>query len=467
MVYCSHQRPRLKGRKNEPHGRNERGKKMSTQLKPVSRPTKPINYAIGMFGTSIPINMFKTYAFIFYVDHLSAINAEAFALILAVYTVLDAIDNPVYGFLSDSTRTRWGRRRPWLVIGAPLLALSFVMFFSVPSWLSEGSTFWYALLMYMLTGTLDSLINSNYGALFPELFKTDKERARTNAFRQAFQLLAMIISIALTPMVTSAIGYQNTAIAYSALALVVILYMTLNCHETPEAQELPKPQFFKTVGAILANPKFWLYGLTNAAFFAALAVLQQSVSFYAKYVLNAGGMESTIMLASVIVVAIIAIPVWVQIVKKLKLMKTWRATLVTVTVALVPLFFVNSLAGSVVALVILGFGYGGVCVTMDIVGARILDEDKARYGVQREGTFASLSGVLNKTSGLFAAIGFLLVSRLYGYESGEVPGPQPADAARFLISLFPFIIMIVCCVVSLFLHFPEQAETKTTTEEAA
>ena len=128
---------------------------MRKDSKLTARPTKPINYAIGMFGTSIPINMFKTFAFVFYVDHLAVLTAEKFALIISAYTILDAIDNPVYGFLSDSTRSRWGRRRPWLVIGAPLLALSFIMFFSVPAGLSEGSVFWYALIMYMFTGTLD------------------------------------------------------------------------------------------------------------------------------------------------------------------------------------------------------------------------------------------------------------------------------------------------------------------------
>lgn len=432
---------------------------MNLKSRLVSRPTKPFNYAIGMFGTSIPINMFKTYAFIFYVDKLSAITTEKFALILAIYTVLDAIDNPIYGFLSDSTRSPWGRRRPWLVIGAPLLALSFIMFFNVPAGLAQGSVFWYALVMYLLTGTLDSLINSNYGALFPELFKTEKVRAKTNALRQAFQLCAMIISIALTPMITGAIGYRNTALTYSVLAVSVILYMTFTSYETPEAQQLPKPNLFASVWAIVKNPKFWLYGLTNAAFFAALAVLQQSVSFYAKYVLHSEGAAATIMLATVIVVAIVAIIAWVQIIKKIHLMKTWRLALLVVTVSLIPLFFTQSLIASTLVLVVLGFGYGGVTVTMDIVSARILDEDKAQYGIQREGTFSSLTGILNKTSGLFAAIGFFLVSRIYGYQSGEVPGPQPADAARFLISLFPFIIMVVCCLLSLLLKFKENNDS--------
>ncbi|MEE4194797.1 MAG: MFS transporter, partial [Anaerolineae bacterium] len=74
---------------------------------------KTFNYAVGMFGTSIPINMLKTYAAIYYVDQLGMTTPQL-SLMLFIYTFIDAIDNPVYGFFSDRTHSRWGRRRPWL-----------------------------------------------------------------------------------------------------------------------------------------------------------------------------------------------------------------------------------------------------------------------------------------------------------------------------------------------------------------
>src|SRR5512137_2644323 len=141
---------------------------------------KSFNYAIGMFGTSIPINMLKTYAAIYYVDKLGMTTVQM-SLMLFIYTFIDAIDNPVYGFLSDRTRTRWGRRRPWLTIGTPLLILGFIAFYNMPAFLAGDSVFAYCMLFYIFTGTLDSVINANYGALFPELFRGDAERAKTNA----------------------------------------------------------------------------------------------------------------------------------------------------------------------------------------------------------------------------------------------------------------------------------------------
>ena len=178
--------------------------------------TSPFRYGFGMLGTSIPINMLKSYAAAYYVLKLGLITTDQMAKILFIYTFVDAIDNPVYGFLSDRTHTKWGKRRPWLVIGTPLMILCFVLFYNMPARVqsNSGQAYLYILLMYILTGTLDSLMNANYGALFPTLFKTDELRAKTNAIRQVCQLVAMVISIVLTPVVTSKIGYNLTAIIY-------------------------------------------------------------------------------------------------------------------------------------------------------------------------------------------------------------------------------------------------------------
>ena len=427
-----------------------------TKTNPMPQ-TRPFRYAVGMFGTSIPVNMFKTYAAFFYVDRLGLITTPQYSLILLLYTFLDAIDNPVYGFLSDRTRTRWGRRRPWLIIGAPLLVLCFILFFNPPAFLAPGSAFSYVLIMYMLTGTLDSLINANYGALFPELFPTEGSRAKTNAMRQVFQFVAMIISIALTPVITDAIGFANTAYVYGALAIGVIWFMALGCHEDPRAMEQPKPQLLKTIRDIASNPKFWIYGFTNAAYFGGLALVQSGVSFYAKYHLGVGGMGSTILLGVVILSAIAFVPVWVRIMKKITLMKAWRLSLSFCALGVLPLYFVRSLPLAAVCVVLFGFAMSGVSVTMDIVSARILDEDRLKNGIPREGIYSSLIGILNKASGLVSSLAFLLVFRVYGFESGENPGSAPDAAARFLTVLFPIVIFLLCAVVSRFLRFREDS----------
>ena len=201
--------------------------------------TSPFRYGFGMFGTSIPINMLKSYAAAYYVLKLGLITTDQMAKILFIYTFVDA----------------------------PLMALAFVLFFNMPARVQSdsGKAYLYILLMYILAGTLDSLMYANYSALFPTLFKTDELRAKTSAIRQICQLVAMVISIVLTPVVTSKIGYGVTAVIYGTIALVVILYTAFGCYENieeerAESENSEKPDLFKAIFALITNGKFWIYG---------------------------------------------------------------------------------------------------------------------------------------------------------------------------------------------------------------
>lgn len=423
----------------------------------AGKKVKPARYGFAMFGTSIPINMFKSFAAIFYVDTLG-LDMKKYSLVLFIYTFVDAIDNPVYGFLSDRTRTKWGRRRPWLLIGTPLLVLFFILFYNVPSFVQseKGMLFIYMLLMYILTGTLDSLVNANYGALFPELFRSDDERAKVNGFRQICQLFAMAISIALTPIISGAIGYRLTALIYGVLALAVMMYCFWGCREDNEyIEQSEKPGLFSSIFALISNPKFWIFGLAGAFYSAAFSLVSQAVSFYVKYTLNLGGNMTTVMLAVVLVVAVAGILIWSCIVKKWTVMKVWRSGLLIMAVSFIPLFFINSLVPAIVAACFVGFGVGACLTTMDCIGAKIVDDDYAKHGIKREGIMNSLMGVMNRLNGLYTSLAFYVVSDYFGFVSGDEPGSNPAMASRVLLCVFPAAAMILASIIGLFLRFPE------------
>lgn len=427
--------------------------------------TKPFNYAIGMFGTSIPINMLKTYAAIYYVDKLG-MTTKQFALMLLIYTFIDAIDNPIYGFLSDRTRTRWGRRRPWLTIGTPLLILCFIAFYSPPAFLAGNSLVVYCMLFYILTGTLDSVINANYGALFPELFRDDTSRANANAMRQAFQLVAMIISIALTPLVTSALGYGLTAIVYGLLGGIVILYMTFSCRERDPEPEEQKPELWKAIKDLVTNRKFWIAGFANAFYSAAMSLVLAAMPFFAKYTLGISSGQTTLLFAAVLLIAIGCVAVWAALVRRYALIPVWRAALIVLALAFVPLNFANSLVTGIVFSAFVGFGFAGVITTMDLIGARIMDEDTQKYNLRREGIISNAMGFMNRLNGLFTSSAFYLVAVLFGFESGLNPGDHPDQAARFLLAVFPPLLMLISLLFSFFINF-EQPSAKSLPDTAA
>jgi GPH family glycoside/pentoside/hexuronide:cation symporter len=414
---------------------------------------KSFNYAIGMFGTSIPINMLKTYAAIYYVDRLG-LSTVQWASVLFIYTFIDALDNPIYGFFSDRTRTRWGRRRPWLVIGTPLLALGLIAFYSTPSFLAGDNLLAYAMLFYIFTGTLDSVINANYGALFPELFRTDASRAATNALRQAFQLVAMIISIALTPMITSAIGFSLTAIIYGILGGVVILYMALTAKEVTIQEHELKPALWNSLKDLFTNRKFWLTGFTNAFYSAAMSLVLAALPFFTKYTLRIPDSQSTILYAAVLIIAIACVAVWAKLVRKFGLIPVWRVALAALAVAFAALYFASSLPTAAVGSALVGFGFAGVITTMDLIGAKVMDEDTRKHKQRREGIISNALGFMNRLNGLFTSAAFLLVFTLFGFESGDNPGTQPDVAARFLLTVFPLVLTLISFAFSFTVNFP-------------
>lgn len=423
--------------------------------------TSPFRYGIGMFGTSMPINMFKSFAAIFYVDMLG-LDMKKYSLVLFIYTFVDAIDNPVYGFLSDRTRTKWGRRRPWLIIGAPLLVLCFILFYNVPSFVEseKGMLFIYMLLMYILTGTLDSLVNANYGALFPELFQSDSERAKTNGIRQICQLFAMAISIALTPMITEKIGYRKTSLIYGILAVAVMMYSFIGCKESTNYEELEKPRLIDSIIALIKNPHFWIFGFAGAFYSAAFALISQALPFYVKYNLGLGGSSTTIMLGIVLGVAVIGIVVWSRISKKVAVMKIWRTGFIIMVIGFVPLYFAKTLPVAVVIAGVMGFGIAACLTTMDCIGAKIVDDDYQRNGVKREGIINSLMGVMNRLNGLYTSLAFYIASSCFGFVNGDEPGDNPALASKILLCVFPFAAMVVASIITFFLKLPEKKENE-------
>ncbi len=433
---------------------------MSKDSSAAAKKTSPFRYGFAMFGTSIPINMFKSFAAIYYVDMLG-LEMKKYSLVLLIYTFIDAIDNPVYGFLSDRTRTKWGRRRPWLLIGTPLLVLCFILFYNPPAIVQteSGMLFVYMLLMYILTGTLDSLVNANYGALFPTLFKEDAERAKTNGIRQICQLFAMVISIALTPMITEKIGYRLTSLIYGILALAVMMFCFTGCRENVDAyEEAEKPRLFDSLFALIKNPKFWIFGFAGAFYSAAFALISQALPFYVKYTLKLGGSATTIMLGVVLGVAVLGIVIWSVLVKKLSVMTVWRTGFIIMAVGFIPLFFANSLVSASIIAAAMGFGIGACLITMDCIGAKIVDDDYRRHGIHREGIINSLVGVMNRLNGLYTSLSFFVAAQAFGFENGDNPGPNPALASRILLCVFPFIAMTVATVITFFLKFPEEEQ---------
>lgn len=425
----------------------------------MGRPRTPTwYYAVGMFGTSLPINMFLAYMAFYYID-TRALDVRAYAAVMVGYAVIDAVDNPVYSYLSDRTRTRWGRRRPWLAVGAPTLALSLVAFFSAPEALTAtGLLVWFAVFA-ILTETFDSLVNTSYGALLPELFVDEAARARVNALRQGFQLIAVIISVALTPVVVEVIGVSTTAIVYGSLGAAVILVTVIGVREDPGRWATRQPRAVESVKAILGSTAFWPIAIAGGAYASAITLLLAGILFFVKYTLALPPANATYLLATVILVSIAFLAGWSRAVARFGVVRVWRWSLAVFALAFVPFFFASSLPAAIAAGIGVGLGYSGVIATADLVVARFIDTDARRSGVHREAMAIAAFGFFNRLSAVAKSAAFVAVFALYGFVSGDEPGQRPGEAARFLAAAGPFGLALIAAVAARFVRLPAPATT--------
>ena len=110
---------------------SQAAKVQASQVQPVSGKNSPIAYGLGSFGLEATYKVFVGYYLFFYVDGLGLAVTLA-AIINVIYAIWDAVNDPLVGYLSDNTRSRWGRRRPWLLAGLPFYIVFLVLLYAVP-----------------------------------------------------------------------------------------------------------------------------------------------------------------------------------------------------------------------------------------------------------------------------------------------------------------------------------------------
>ncbi|WP_025847530.1 MFS transporter [Paenibacillus ehimensis] len=417
----------------------------------------PTAFALGMLAMMIPTQAFSAFYSYYYVEKLG-LGVGLATLARTVYLIWDALGQPLFGYLSDRTRSRFGRRKPWIVGSVPPFMLTFLMVFAVPEGLSGYSLFVWFLIALVLFESVSAILWVNYGALFPELFRGERLRAKASAIQQGFQIAAILIGSALTPVLFATMGFGRMALLYAAAFAVFMLLCMAAVRESEEARQEPPLRLVEAFRETLKNRVFWLFNLANSFAQTVNGLIGSMIPFYAKYVLRIPESQVSLLLASVFVSVIPLVAVWYWIVRRLGAVRGWRLSLAVYGLSVLPLWFGGNLAGGIAAGVAVGFGLAGFLVTPPVLGSRIIDRDFERTGRRREGVYTAVGGFITRSSGLISALAFWAVGMLFGYVSGEQPGPDPEATFRFLISVVPFGLLAVAFLIAVTLRFPDKRE---------
>lgn len=408
----------------------------------------PTAYALGMFAMMIPSQAFSSFYSYYYVEKLG-LGVGLATLARVVYLIWDAVNNPMAGYLSDRTNTRFGRRRPWIIASVPFFMLSFILVFAVPRGMGDTGLFVWFLTALILFEAVATLLWVNYGALFPELFRGERLRAKASAIQQGYQIAAILIATALTPILYDAVGFGPMAILYAFVFAIFMLWFAFSVREDENARAekpLPLKEAFR---ATLKNKPFWTFNIANSFAQTVNGLLGSMIPFYAKYALRIPESQVSILLGSIFVAVIPLVAVWYLIVRKLGGLRSWRLALAVYGLSAIPLWFGQSLGGGVAAGIVVGFGMAGFLVTPNVLSSRIIDLDAERTGRRREGIYTAVGGFITRSSGLISALAFWIVGLIYGYVSGDDPGPHPETTFRVLVSVVPLLLLAISFGISM------------------
>jgi oligogalacturonide transporter len=417
---------------------------------------RKLGYGVGDIyggGSGVIIGF---YYLVFLTDVVRISPALAGTVIL-ISKVYDSITDPFEGILADRTRTRLGRRRPYLLAGIPLVFLSFFALFYPIDLGQELHRFLFVLLSYLFFSTVVSIVMLNYNALQSELTLDYNERTALSSFRIFFSAVASILCAVLPPEIVAAFpdvrsGYIAMGLAFGALFALPFIATVLSSRERKEFQRPPEPFDWRV--AFLEPWKMRTFVYTLAMYllaFVAMDAVSSIVVFYMKnYLLR--GSEANFVSGTLLVAQVASLPFYVWLSKRTSKRTGYLvgAVIWIVTMAL-GFLIVPGQPSFVVYLfaTVVGLGTGGIVIMIYAIFPDIPDIDELKSGERREGIYSALFTFTRKLSSAFA---LFLVSNAIALAGYRPPLEQVVDGATKLIeqpqsSTFLWVLRLVFALV--------------------
>jgi GPH family glycoside/pentoside/hexuronide:cation symporter len=226
-------------------------------------------YGLGHFGLSVLGYMIVARVVPFYGEGQGSalpvaggvLSAGALiALVLFVTRSVDLIADPLVGFFSDRTHSRWGRRKPYMLVSAPLLVLSFILVWRPPDASATVERAWYAGILLTAFFVCFAGYAAPYLGLLPEIARTPAQRSRLATTQGVFHLLGTAVASVAVGLVEPLIGLGTTTVVLGVLCLATLWLALLGPRET-EADQGPPAQFGlgRALRQTLANRPFLIY----------------------------------------------------------------------------------------------------------------------------------------------------------------------------------------------------------------
>lgn len=375
-----------------------------------------IGFGISDYACNLAYLLANTYL-LFYYTNCAGISAGAVGFMFVVTKFIDALTDYMVGAMLDRTDTKMGRYRPWMLIGAPVLAVGMVLLFSVPTGWSEGGKLAWAYITYIIFSFGYTLVNIPMAPIVTALSPSATERTKIATTRTVFSNLGSLTSsLFVLPMVyyfagskdatgaALAAGYRNTNIVLGIIVIVIISICVASTVEiNPPTQSAGKSSLLKDLKNVFKN-KYYIM-LLELVFFLFLGYLGMygAMQYYYSYIVG----DASQMPTALTLLTLLAIPTMILAaylngkgVAKVKLMQ-FGAIVDVIGYAI--LFFTSNGTIATVSLGLIGLGFGFRSSMFFSMMPDIFDYTEWQVGRNLGGTQNALSGFMNKLSSASAS----------------------------------------------------------------
>ena len=453
---------------------------MTTALKDRLAPLTKLIYGVSDFGFACTDTTMQVLFAIFLTDvvGLKAIYAAASIFIGRTW---DYINDPLIGYLSDRTRSRWGRRRIYLLFGFIPFGLTFAMMWFRPPTDNQFLLAAYYALAYFLFDTSYTFVTMPYAALTPELTQDYDERTSLTSYRMAFSIVGSLVAFTVPLLIIGTMTPGNTGHVFTmgliigtacALPLILTFFGT---REKPEYYAQSQPGIRESRRAVSKNRPFLFAAGIFLFTWTAADIIQTFLLYFLKYRMNMEK-QSDLIMGAIFVTALLVLPLWNWISKKTDKRKAYIIGMIFLSAVMVTLILLSpnvSLVLVMVMSVLAGIGVSAIHVLTWAIIPDAIEVDELATGQRHEGIFYSLVSLFKKIASSIAIPLALLVLDRSGFISptNQVLAPaEPSSAVlaiRMMIGPVPSVLLLGGILFAAFYPLSRAGHAKARQEIAA
>ena len=427
-----------------------------TQLKRASN-CGVIFYSFGDLASQFVWTFIGSYLTVFYTDIVGLAPAAA-AAIMMIARVWDAVNDPMMGAIAERTRSKFGRFRPYILFGSPLLAIFSVLCFTHPFAGSSKAGVIYAAVTYIITGMLYTLVNIPYGALAAVMTEDAEQRNKINASRNVGMNVGILIVNGITANVmlffsgngaevANGNGYFMTALVYAIISIPCFLAVFFTSKEQV-VPEVTKEKFSlkTTITGLVTNKNLMILLVIMILQMAAWMGRIGVVIYYIMYCLGSFTLIPVIMLAPSVcgIVSSLMVP---KVMSKFGKRMTLQIAVTCQGIALLAMYFTpfDNLTLIIIESGLVGFFNVSFPCSLSLLGDAI-DYNEYKTGMRNDGIAYATYGLAQKLgNAIGASVGVLLLAS-FGYVANAQQTPETLHGINIVVNLIPAIIFFLTAI---------------------